>query len=285
MFPPEAVGSTQSLSAVPPSGRGDNRPLFRDEVPEDAGADTAQFDVQSMDDYDGYDDYADEGHDRYDSGARKRKALLISGFVVLLIAASGGAYFIASSGSVPGSDAQAATVGHEDDDPDPLDPEALFPESVSLGTDDYDGDFDRVAVDDTEECADGAHGEYGEVLGGNDCRQLVRASYLNEDDGRAVTIGVAAMPSEEQAGTALDEQDLVAAQWFAGLAGDEGTPAEGLGHAGGFGNSATWGRYVLFSLGTDGAEAEDGTEDAEELRSVSDGFLEELHTSISEERS
>ncbi|WP_026118666.1 hypothetical protein [Nocardiopsis salina] len=276
------MGSTHSLAAVPPAGRGDDRPLFRDEVPEDAGADTAQFDVQSMD------DYADEDHDSYDPGARKRKALLISGFVVLLIAASGGAYFIASDGSIPGGDAQAATVGHEDDDPDPLDPEALFPESVSLGTEDYDGDFARVAVDDTEQCADGAHGEYGEVLAGNDCRQLVRASYLNEDDGRAVTVGVAAMPSEEQAETVLEEQDLVAAQWFAGLAGDEGTPAEGLGHAGGFGNSATWGRYVLFSLGTDGAdgaEAEDGSEDATELRSVSDGFLEELHASIPEERS
>ena len=282
MFPAESVGATQNFAAVPSSGRGDDRPLFRDEVPEDHGADTAQFDVQSMDDH----DYYDEGGG---TGADKRKALLIGGFVVLLVAAAGGAYFIASSGSLPGGDAQAATVANEDEDPDALDADALFPESVSLSTDDYDGDFDRVAVDDVEDCTEGAHGEYGEVLSGNDCRQLVRASYLNEDDGRAVTVGVAAMPSEEEAGTALGEQDLVAAQWFAGLSGEEGSAAEGLDHAGGFGNSATWGRYVLFSLGTDGAAGEEGSEegaeDATELRSVSDGFLEELHTSISDERS
>lgn len=278
MFPSEAVGTTQNFAAVPSSRRGDDRPLFRDEVPEDHGADTAQFDVQSMGDH----DYYDEGED---SGVGKRKTLLIGGFVVLLVAAAGGAYFIASSGSLPGGDAQAATVANEDEDPDALDADALFPESVSLSTDDYDGDFDRVAVDDVEDCTEGAHGEYGEVLSGNDCRQLVRASYLNEDDGLAVTVGVAAMPSEEEAGTALGEQDLVAAQWFAGLSGEEGAAAEGLDHAGGFGNSATWGRYVLFSLGTDGAAGEEGAEDATELRSVSDGFLQELHTSISDERS
>lgn len=281
MFPADAMGSTQNFAAVPAAGRGDDRPLFRDEVPEDHGADTAQFDVQSMTDQEDH----DEDYDDHESGTGKRKALLIGGFVVLLVAASGGAYFVASSGSLPGGDAQAATVANEEEDPDPLDAEALFPESVSLGTDDYEGDFDRVTVDDVEDCSEGAHGEYGEVLSSNDCRQLVRASYVNEDDGRAVTIGVAAMPSEEDAGTVLGEQDLVAAQWFAGLAGEEGTAAEGLDHAGGFGNSATWGRYVLFSLGTDGEAGEEGAEDATELRSVSDGFLDELHTSISEERS
>ncbi|WP_193517772.1 hypothetical protein [Nocardiopsis kunsanensis] len=280
MFPTEAMGATQNFAAVPSSGRGDDRPLFRDEAPEDHGADTAQFDVQSMDEY----DYHERGNGNRDSGTDKRKTLLIGGFVVLLVVAAGGAYFIASSGSFSGG-AQAVTVAHEDDDPEALDAEALFPESVSLSSDGYNGDFDRVAVDDTEACTEGAHGEYGEVLSGNDCRQLVRASYLNEDDGRAVTVGVAAMPSEEEAGTVLGEQDLVAAQWFAGLSGEEGTAAEGLDHAGGFGNSATWGRYVLFSLGTDGASGEEGAEDATELRSVSDGFLDELHTSISDERS
>lgn len=280
MFPAEAVGSTQNFSAVPSAGRGDDRPLFRDEVPEDHGADTAQFDVQSMDDYDEHDDYDD-----HDPGAGTRKALLIGGFVVLLVAASGGAYFVASNGALPGGDAQAATVANEDEDPDALDAETLFPESVSMSTDDYDGDFERVAIDDVENCSEGAHSEYGEALSSNDCRQLVRASYLNEDDGHAVTIGVAAMPSEEEAGTVLGEQDLVAAQWFAGLAGEEGTAAEGLDHAGGFGNSAAWGRYVLFSLGTDGEAGEEGADDPAELRSVSDGFLDELHTSISEERS
>ncbi|MFL1429540.1 MULTISPECIES: hypothetical protein [unclassified Nocardiopsis] len=279
VFPPDAMGATQQISAVP-SGRGDDRPLFRDEVPEDAGADTAQFDVRAVDDYDdydgGYDDYAPYD----DSGAKRRKALMIGGFALALVLVGGGTFYFASggpSGSSSGGD-NATTVANEEDDPGALSTDAVFPETLEV---DGQGSFTRVAVDDTEDCASGAHGDYGTVLADNGCRQLIRASYLSEDEGQAITVGIAAMADSESATTALDAQNLNDAQWFAGLPGEEGSPAERLGHAGGHGSGGQWGRYLLFSLATNSDGAAEG---AEALAPVSEGFLEEAYDRLSEDR-
>ena len=78
-----------------------------------------------------------------------------------------------------------------------------------------------------------------------------------------------------------------------GLAGEEGTPAERLGYSGGHGISGHWGRYVLFSLATnsdgtpeDGEEegSENDADGATELRDISEGFFDQLHGTLSEER-
>lgn len=278
------MGATQNLNAVP-SGHGDDRPLYRDEVPEDAGADTAQFDVQDMDDHDDHDDYGDH----HDPSAKKRKVLMVAAFVVLLLIAGGGTFLFARG--VPFGGTEAATVADEDADPGALEPDTLFPETLRI--EDHEGEFTRVATDDGEDCAAGAHGDYGQVLADNDCRQLVRASYLSEDENHAVTIGVAAMPTMAEAETVREAQDLVASEWFAGLAGEEGTPAERLGYSGGHGISGHWGRYVLFSLATnsdgtpeDGEEegSENDADGATELRDISEGLFDQLHGTLSEER-
>ncbi|CAL9454257.1 hypothetical protein SUDANB121_02519 [Nocardiopsis dassonvillei] len=277
VFPADAMGATQHIAAVP-AGRGDNRPLFRDEVPEDAGADTAQFDVRAMNDYDEYDDGGYDDHDRYDDSAgRRRKALMVGGFALALVLVGGGTFYFASGG-LGGSSDNATTVSSEEDDPGTLTADALFPETLEV---EGQGSFTRVAVEDGEDCAAGAHGDYGTVLADNGCRQLVRASYLSEDEGQAVTVGVAAMSDTDGAATALDAQNLEESQWFAGLAGEEGTPAERLGHAGGHGSGGQWGRYLLFSLATNS----DGTaEGADALAPVSEGFLEEAYERLSEDR-
>ena len=283
VFPPDAVGATQRIAAVP-TGRTDNRPLFRDEVPEDAGADTAQFDVRAVDDYDDYDGY--DGYDGYDddrrgshdaSAAKRRKALMVGGFAVALVLVGGGTFYLASGG-LGDSSGNATTVSSEEDDQGALTADSLFPETLEV---DGQGSFSRVAVDDTEECATGGHGDYGAVLADNGCRQLVRASYLSEDESQAVTVGVAAMSDAESAATALNAQDLDEAQWFAGLAGEEGSPAERLGHAGGHGSGGQWGRYLLFSLATNSDGSDDGVE---ALAPVSEGFLESAYERLSEER-
>ncbi|MFD6098217.1 hypothetical protein ACFVWN_19700 [Nocardiopsis flavescens] len=278
VFPPDAMGATQHIAAVP-AGRGDNRPMFRDEVPEDAGADTAQFDVRAMNDYDGYDDGGyDEDYDRYDdSKGKRRRALMIGGFAAALVVVGGGTFLFASGG-LGGSQDNAATVSSEEDDPGALASDALFPETLEI---EGQGSFTRVAVDDVEDCAAGAHGDYGAVLADNGCGQLVRASYLSEDEGQAVTVGVAAMDDADGAAAALGAQSLEDAQWFAGLPGEEGTPAERLGHAGGHGSGGQWGRYLLFSLATN---SDGGAEGAEGLAPVSEGFLEEAHTRLTEDR-
>ncbi|WP_233570996.1 hypothetical protein [Nocardiopsis sp. Huas11] len=289
VFPADALGATESIHAVPPApGRGAERPLYRDELPADSGADTAQFDVAAVGDYDSYDDYA--GYDDYDDepprDGNRNRVLVIAGFVVLLVIAAGGAFFLASGGIGGDDAADAASVADEADDPGALTTGALFPETVDI---EGQGTFTRVVENDTEDCAEGTHGGYGEVLTGNDCRQLVRATYVSEDENHAVTVGVAAMPTDAEATAAMDAQDLVAAEWFAGLPDEEGTPAERLGYSGGHGSSGQWGRYVLFSLaansdGTD-EESEDGeSDDAALLRDIGEGFLDEAFTRLAEDR-
>ncbi|MEU3017282.1 hypothetical protein ABZ635_07830 [Nocardiopsis sp. NPDC007018] len=277
VFPPDAMGATQNLRAVPAAPAGNARPLYRDEVPEDAGADTAQFDVQSVrDEYDDYDDYDDRAPRRR---PRSQLILLGAGFVALLAIAGGGAFYFGF-----GSGGSGSPVADEDADSGSLAPDGLFPEEIEI---EGQGTFSRVAVDDTEDCATGTHGDYGTVLADNDCRQLVRASYLSEDQNRAVTVGIAAMPSDSEAETALGAQDLVGAEWFAGLPGEEGTPAERLGYSGGHGSSGQWGRYLLFSLSanSDGSdeETEDGS-DATELRDIGEGFIENVHQALADDR-
>ena len=281
VFPADAMGATQNLNAVPGPAPGTGaaaRPLYRDEVPEDAGADTAQFDVQNDD----YDDYYDDGYDdRRSTGSTKRVVLMGVGFLVLLLVVGGGVFLFASGG-LGGSGGEATTVADESSDPGSLAPEALFPEELEI---EGQGAFTRVAVEDTEDCATGTHGDYGDVLGSNECRQLVRASYLSEDQNHAVTVGVAAMPGDTEAEEALSSQDLVGAQWFAGLPGEEGTPAERLGYSGGHGSSGQWGRYLLFSLSANSDGSGDEETDATELRDIGDGFIDAAYENLIEDRS
>ncbi len=283
VFPPDAMGATQNLNAVPaaPTGpKASARPLYRDEVPEDDGADTAQFDVQSMRDYDDYDDYYDD-----DRGAprdkRKRNILLGSGFAVLLLLVGGGVFLIASGGLGSGGSGDAVNVSDEADDPGALDVEALFPEEVEV---DGQGTFSRVAVEDTDDCATGTHGDYGQALTENDCRQLIRASYLSEDQNHAVTVGIAAMPRADEAEEAMNAQDLIAAEWFAGLPGEEGSPAERLGYSGGHGSSGQWGRYLVFSLAANSDGSGEEESEATELRDIGEGFVETAYESLADDR-
>ncbi|MCY9787539.1 hypothetical protein KIK06_27035 [Nocardiopsis sp. EMB25] len=267
MAPVDAAGPTQHIQAVPaaPSSRND-RPLYRDEVPENAGADTAQFDLQDLDDYDGY---PDQRSDRSrSSGGGRTKILLIAGFVALLVVAGGGAFLFARNGA--SSDGATGPEG-------PLSAESLFPETIDV---EGAGTFTRVVTEDAEDCATAAHGDYGTVLTEQGCEQVVRASYLNEDETRAVTVGIATMATEGEAVTAQGEQDLVAAKWFAGLAGEEGSGTERLGFAGGYGSSGQWGNHIVFSLAAnkDGNDAEEDSEVATELQTIGEGFLGEAFT-------
>ncbi|WP_017603909.1 hypothetical protein [Nocardiopsis alkaliphila] len=269
------MGATQNLNAVPGTGAG-ARPLYRDEVPEDAGADTAQFDVQSYDDYDdGYDD-------RATGASKKRNVLLGAGFAALLLVVGGGVFLFASGGLGSGGGAEAVTVADESEDPGALSPESLFPEEVEI---EGQGTFTRVAVDDTEDCASGTHGDYGQALTDGECRQLVRASYLSEDQNHAVTVGVAAMPGDTEAEEAMSAQDLVASHWFAGLPGEEGSPAERLGYSGGHGSSGQWGRYLLFALSANSDGSGEEESQATELRDIGEGFIDTAYDKLVDDRS
>ncbi|MDT0303221.1 hypothetical protein [Streptomonospora wellingtoniae] len=276
LFPADAGASTQNMNAVADDGATQNvnrveddfggRPMFRDDSRAGAGGhSTAEIDLSDID-------------DDYGGGRRNLlggNMLLVAGFVAILLLGGGGAFFIATSGAGSGADLAA---GEAPDTPTDLETSDLFPESVEVAGQ----SFTLSTTDDTDECQTAAHGDYGDVLTGNNCQQIVRATYVGEEDGTtAVTVGIAAMGSPEEAQTAEQEQDLGSAQWFAGLKGEEGSGAERMGVAGGHGSGARWGPYLAFSL----AAASDGRVNesrADEMAEVSEDFLDVPLNSLGE---
>ena len=204
------------------------------------------------------------------SWLRSRPLTIGACFLAVLLVLGGGSFVIAttSSGVTPGSDGGAtegydvALVADEDTDPDPLDPETLFDQD---GVEVDETTYSQITTDDTDDCAAAAHGNYGEVLTNNDCRQIVRASYLGDEN--AVTVGVAALPSADAAQEAERGRDIGDSDWFAGLAGPDDSGTERLEYAGGHTSGATWGRYLVFALASDldGGTPTDEAADLEEL--------------------
>ncbi|MUL42396.1 hypothetical protein FZ103_14610 [Streptomonospora sp. PA3] len=264
VFPPDAGASTQNLRAVTddgaaqPTNRVENefggRPMFRDESPAGpTGSTTAEIDLSEID-------------DDYGGGGRPfpKMLLLVAGFVAILLIGGGGAFLIATSGA---SDADLA-AGEAPETPVALETGDLFPDSIDVAGRSY----TLSTTDDTDECQTAAHGGYGGVLTENNCQQIVRATYVNEESSTAVTVGIAAMGSPEEAQAAERAQDLGSAKWFAGLQGEDGSGAERMDVAGGHGSGARWGPYLVFSL----AAASDGRVNdsrTEELAEISEGFL------------
>ncbi|GAA4903839.1 hypothetical protein [Streptomonospora salina] len=266
LFPADSGASTQNMNAVSGDGAasanraGDEfggRPMFRGDSP--AGSDghsTAEIDLSEIDD--GY-----GGRDR--SLLPTNTVLLVAGFVAVLALGGGAAFFVATSGA--GSDADLA-AGEVPDTPADLETGDLFPDTVDVAGQSY----SLSTTDDTDECPTAAHGGFGEVLAENSCVQIVRATYVAEDASTAVTVGIAAMGSPEEAQAAEREQDLGSSKWFAGLQGEDGSGAERMDVAGGHGSGARWGPYQVFSLSasSDGRVNDDR---ADGMAEVSEDFL------------
>ncbi|UOE22087.1 hypothetical protein NI17_016050 [Thermobifida halotolerans] len=245
-------------------------PMFRDEVPsqQDSPDSTAEID---MSEYDAY----ERGRRGRRGVSRDRSRILLvgAGFAALLLVGGGGAFLLASTGgeSAPSSagDYDVSRVADESADPEALKAGELFAQETL----EVNGEtFTLLLTDDTDKCATTAHGDYAQVLTDNECRQVVRATYVNEDGTRAVTVGVAAMSDSDGAKAAGEAQDPGATRWFAGLAGQEGSGAERMDIAGGHASSAVWGRYVVFSLAAN-ADGRTPQEENPELAEISDYFV------------
>ncbi|GAA3761550.1 hypothetical protein [Salinactinospora qingdaonensis] len=274
------AGATQSMrpvddGSVNPPGNApandafDGRPMFRDEtVAPGKSNTTAEIDVSSF-------KSASGSPRRLD---RNRAALIGAGFLALLVAAGGAAFLFAIQPGGSSGEYDVARVSNESNDSEALSINELFAaETIEVG----DETFTLAQTDDTEECATTTHGGYGEVLNNNDCRQVVRASYVNEDQTHAVTVGVAAMANAEGAQAAQEGQDLASATWFAGLSGEEGSGAENLDYAGGHASGAVWGRYLIFSLAANSDGQAPASEDTE-LADISKAFVNIPLTSLGE---
>ncbi|MFI9720384.1 hypothetical protein ACIHFE_12100 [Streptomyces sp. NPDC052396] len=91
-------------------------------------------------------------------------------------------------------------ISSADKDTAPLSAATFFPDaktSVEGRT------YQRVATDETADCASVTQGGLGSVLAGNGCRKMLRATYVK--DGVAVTVGVAVFDSKAAADKAKDQ--------------------------------------------------------------------------------
>ncbi|SKA31890.1 hypothetical protein SAMN02745673_04039 [Marinactinospora thermotolerans DSM 45154] len=274
----EPVGATQAIPPVQDDFYG-GRPMFRDEVPPRSAESTAQFDLSGMDAPGERPSRRRSGSERphrpkgpgRSGGLPRNKGLLLAGgFAALLLLGGGGAFLVASGGSGEGSgEYDVARVSNESTDGDPLSAGPLFPDTEIEAAGET---FTLVITDETDQCATTAHGDYGDVLTENECRQVLRASYVNEAGDHAVTVGVAAMPDADKAGAAQEAQNLAESRWFSGLAGEEGSGTERMDIAGGHGAGGTWGRYMVFALAanSDGRVSE---ADASQLAEISQEFV------------
>ncbi|ASU86426.1 hypothetical protein CDO52_25065 [Nocardiopsis gilva YIM 90087] len=291
VFPQDAGAATQNMNAVvddnatqaipPVDDDFGGLPMFRDETRK-GGATyerTAEIDLSGMD-VDGDTPSRERGRRRGGTNGRNKQGILLgAGFVALLLIGGGGAFLIASNSGSDGSD--TGSTGGEAAAPEApvaLETGALFPEDIEIeGV-----KFERVITDDTgDKCETATHGGYGDVLKDNDCQQLIRATYVDADATRAITTGVAALPSPDNATAAQEAQDLGATTWFAGLKGKDDTGTERMGFAGGHASGAQWGPYLVFTLAANSdGRAPEG--DDSDLADLSDGFTSNSLESLAE---
>ncbi|MGI5165292.1 hypothetical protein ACQEU3_13115 [Spirillospora sp. CA-253888] len=197
------------------------------------------------------------------SGKRDRRPLLIGGgaAVALIVAAS--VFAVAGSGSgedrpakparkapssapaaqpTPPTPPQAPVdITNEKSDPRPLALTEAFPqEKVTVGGRPY--VRDRASVN--HRCSLAARGEMAQALTRENCRSVVRVTYLDGEKSLAVTTGIAVMPNRPVAVRVSKVGDPAAYEWFRGMAGKN---SQQIDQAGGYALSTVRGRYIIYA--------------------------------------
>ncbi|WP_062345032.1 hypothetical protein [Herbidospora yilanensis] len=198
------------------------------------------------------------------------KKVLMAGGALVVIAAIGASAYMAYSGeeepvgevaappvtnapAAPGGEAEpaptveAAMLDSEATDPRKLTLNEAFPdEKVSVNG----RTFKRVKVNITDDCASAAAGAFAKSLTENDCRRVLRATYVDGKKQYAVTTGIAVLPTKDAALAVDQTKNLGSNLWFRGLNGDPDSGADRVAISGGYAAGMVWGRYIVFSYAT-----------------------------------
>ncbi|WP_061295259.1 hypothetical protein [Herbidospora cretacea] len=222
-------------------------------------------------------------------GARK---VLMAGGAAVVIAAIGASAYMAYSGeddtpgeaAAPPATAPPAAPGGQVADPEPtveaavLDSETTDPRKLTLAEAfpaakvTVNGrTYKRVKVNITDDCAAAAAGAFAKSLSDNDCRRVLRATYVDGKKQYAVTTGIAVLPTKEAALTVDQTKNLGSNLWFRGLNGDAESGADRVAISGGYAAGMVWGRYIVFSYATY-ADGHTPGEKEKDLGPVSGGF-------------
>ncbi|MGW4421664.1 hypothetical protein [Streptosporangium sp. NPDC004631] len=110
--------------------------------------------------------------------------------------------------------------------------------------------FVRVKAETTQRCQETAVGQFADTLRSQDCRQVLRATYVDGRKKYAVTTGIAVLPTRESAVEVDQAKNLNSNLWFRGLPGASNSGAERVHMAGGYAAGLLWGRYIVFSYAT-----------------------------------
>ncbi|KAA9381809.1 hypothetical protein F5972_03050 [Microbispora cellulosiformans] len=200
-------------------------------------------------------------------GGKVKRILMAAGAVVVVGAIGTAAYFAYAGEPESGPQPRTSPVGAapspaapqpsaavastildtEQTDPRTLKPGEAFPdEKVTL-----DGrTYRRVKVDVTDDCGKAAAGAFATALTDQQCRRVLRATYVDGKRDYAVTAGIAVLPSKVAALAVDREKNLGANVWFRGLNGTQASGADKVTISGGYAAGMVWGRYIVFSYAT-----------------------------------
>nr|WP_062337759.1 hypothetical protein [Herbidospora sakaeratensis] len=219
------------------------------------------------------------------------KKVLMAGGALVVIAAIGASAYLAYSGeespseevaAPPVTDAPAAPGGEADPAPTVeaamLDSETTDPRKLTLTEAFPDAKisvngrtFKRVKVNITDDCASAAAGAFAQSLSENDCRRVLRATYVDGKKQYAVTTGIAVLPTKDAALAVDQTKNLGSNLWFRGLNGDPDSGADRVAISGGYAAGMVWGRYIVFSYATY-ADGHTPAEKEKDLGPVSGAF-------------
>ncbi|MBO4271155.1 hypothetical protein, partial [Microbispora triticiradicis] len=200
-------------------------------------------------------------------GGKAKRILMTAGAAVVVGAIGTAAYFAyvgdpdsgppprtAPTGAAPSSvapqpsAAAASTIlDTEQTDPRTLKSGEAFPdEKVTL-----DGrTYRRVKIDVTDDCGKAATGAFATALTEQQCRRVLRATYVDGKRDYAITAGIAVLPTKAAALTVDREKNLGTNVWFRGLNGTQASAADKVTISGGYAAATVWGRYIAFSYAT-----------------------------------
>ncbi|MBO3747146.1 hypothetical protein J5X84_13795 [Streptosporangiaceae bacterium NEAU-GS5] len=192
---------------------------------------------------------------------------------------AGAAGTAAPTGTAVANAGTVAALDSEATDPEKLTLAEAFPDPrITL-----DGrTYKRVKVNITESCDKAASGGFAAALKQQQCRRVLRATYVDGKHKYAVTTGIAVLPTK-QAALAVDAaKNLGSNLWFRGLNGDAASGADRVAISGGYAAGLVWGRYIVFTYATY-ADGHTPTSKEKDLGPVSGAFRD--HTAkVIEER-
>jgi hypothetical protein len=110
--------------------------------------------------------------------------------------------------------------------------------------------FDRVVAVLNTNCTQAARGAFASALTQAGCKQVARATFVDNAKRYAITAGVAELPSSAAASQADRSRNFGPDVWFTGLDGPARSGATAVSKSVGLGYEIVHGPYIVYSLAT-----------------------------------